>query len=980
MASLDLRSYGCINPALANEDIETLPGGAAIWAHLLAHCADPDLCAAQLARLHHSHPTLLAQATGEERRLRVVALFGGSQFLGDYIIANPQQFSALWEATPNARQTLLEAIGTRPDAPIPVAAPNATADDIRRAYRRILIGIAATDLANPQPLDNVRPTAALLADLADAALEAGLAIARRDIDPDGHIRLAIIAMGKTGARELNYISDVDVLYVVDDNSEQNGDQSTTERDIIEMGTRLAVMTAAMCSGPGNEPPLWTVDANLRPEGRNGALVRTLASYRAYWEKWAQTWEFQALLKARFAAGNRDLGQDFESAAAPYVWNAAGREGFVHDARAMRIRVEENIPRGQADRELKLGRGGLRDVEFTVQLLQLVHGRTDSSLHHRDTLGAIEALSAGGYVSRDDARELSACYCFLRAVEHRAQLTRMRRTHLAPKGENEERTMARALRLDPATPAHFTQELARIRGRVRALHEDFFYRPIVAAIAGLSPDEAALDRDAAKARLAAIGYLNPEGALHHITALTSGTSRRAAIQRHLLPVFISWLAQGADPDQGLLGFRSISERIGQSHWYLALLRDSGVAASRLCALLPNSRWLADALCEHPEAVQWLDDDDLLEEAAPARLAKEIASLISRHDGAAAASRIRSVRSREVTRAALADALVGIEAHRGAIAHAMDAALGGALAIAQREEITAHGYLRAHIGIIAMGRLGGEECSYASDADVMIVHRPGPGSNEAQAAAGATAMVNRMTALLASGASGMPVAVDMALRPEGKNGPLSRTVESYHEYHQRWASPWERQALLRARPAAGDTQVVEEFFQAMNPIRWNSEVTTADLKEIRLLKARMEKERLPRGMEPLRHVKLGPGGFTDVEWVIQLLQMRYAADYEPLRVTSTVAALNAAVECGLLEEDAAQILQQSWSLASRIRSGNVLTSGRMSGIKLDVLPRESRELIPLARILGYPPGGHGLLEEEWLRASRRSRDVMDDLFWS
>ncbi|QWW20461.1 bifunctional [glutamine synthetase] adenylyltransferase/[glutamine synthetase]-adenylyl-L-tyrosine phosphorylase [Schaalia sp. 19OD2882] len=973
----DLRAAGLADAARAEADLATLPGDAHTWLGALAASADPDLALLQLTRLGEAAPTALhGVAEGDVEQLRVlVGVLGASRWFGDHVVADASRIPALWQARADLRAQMLSAVHADPSSPLPVAGPGTGADDLRRAYRRLMLAHVAEDLCSTDPVAHMTTIARAMSDLADAALEAGLALARREVDPQGRVRLAVIAMGKTGARELNYLSDVDVMHVV----EAANPEVTSDREVVEVGTRLAAMTAQACSGAGSEQPLWTVDANLRPEGRNGALVRTLDSYRAYWEKWAQTWEFQALLKARHCAGDGDLGRRFEEAAVPHVWTAAGRPGFVEDTRAMRVRVEQSIARKEVERELKLGRGGLRDVEFTVQLLQLVHGRTDESLRVRDTVAAIGALGSGGYVSREDAAELTRCYCFLRAVEHRAQARRMRRTHLVPTDEAELRAMGRALGLGGAEG--FTEELARVRTRVRSLHEDFFYRPIVATIASLTPGEAALDREAAKDRLAAIGYVDPEGALGHITALTKGTSRRAAIQRHLLPVIISWLADGADPDLGLLGFRAVSETIGESHWYLGLLRDSGVAAARLCSLLPNSRWVQSALCDLPEAVKWLDDDAHLEAVPLPRLRSEVAALVGRHpETASAIGRVRSVRSREVTRAALADALGGVSPWRPAICAANDVALEGALALAEREEASAHGRVRAHVALVAMGRHGGCESSYASDADVLSVHRPAHGVDEAEAAGAAIAIVNRVKSLLSGAGVGPALSVDMDLRPEGRSGAMSRTVESYREYYGRWASPWERQALLRARPAAGDPQVLEDFFAVVDPVRWGRAPSSEDLREIRLLKARMETERLPRGTEPARHVKLGPGGLTDVEWVVQLLQMQHAHEFPELRVTSTMEALDALVGCALVAFDHAEILRGAWELASRIRAGNVLASGRTSGVRLDVLPREGKDLVPLARLLGLPSGAQGVLEEDWLRQARRSREVMDELFWT
>ena len=974
----DLRFRGFVDVARVPGLLRALPGDAQRWVEAFSSTADPDQALLQAVRLGEAAPDLVRRLLDEGGRHlgRVVHVLGGSRALGDSLVAHPELVDSLGASAGPVREDIMRAVGAGPDDQMPVAAPGAGPDDLRSVYRRVVLDIAGDDLTAEDPVARMPDVARALSDAADAALEASLALARRDIDPEGRVRLAIIAMGKTGARELNYVSDVDVLYVAGP-----GRDGVEERDVVEIGSRLAALAAQACSGPGVEPPLWVVDAGLRPEGRDGALVRTLGSYAAYYQKWAQTWEFQALLKARAAAGDRVLGVRFEDLVAPLVWSAAGREGFVENARAMRLRVEDNIPRGQVDRELKLGPGGLRDVEFTVQLLQLVHGRTDESVRRRDTVGALSALSAGGYIGRAQARELTRCYCFLRTVEHRAQLARMRRTHLIPTAERGLRAMGRAIdpRTYPSAEA-LDEELERVRTRVRALHEDVFYRPIVAATARLSPDEVSLDRDAATARLAAVGYIDPQGALAHITSLTAGASRRAAIQRHLLPVFISWLADGADPDLGLLNFRSVSEQIGDSHWYLSLLRDSGVAARRLCQLLSGSRWIADALSRRPEAIAWLDDDDELEPLPRERLETEVGALVGRHpDSATAALRVRSVRARELTRAAMADGLSGIHATRSTISTAADVALEGALAIAQREEEADHGGQSVDVAFVAMGRYGGDESSYASDADVLVVHRARDGVGDPDAAASAIRVAGRVRALLGRTTSQMSLSVDTDLRPEGRSGPVSRTVESYSEYYGHWASAWERQALLRARPAAGPRDLLDAFLEVVDPLRYGRAPSAGELREIRLLKARMENERLPRGTEPQRHVKLGPGGLSDVEWVVQLLQMRHAHDLQDLRVTSTTAALTAAEDAGIVSEEDAQDLRMAWELASRVRAGNVLTTGRTSGVKLDVLPREEREHTALARMLGYRQGDEGLLDEDWLRAARKSRRVMDRLFW-
>ena len=284
---------------------------------------------------------------------------------------------------------------------------------------------------------------------------------------------------------------------------------------------------------------------------------------------------------------------------------------------MRRRVEkESVPRGGEDRRIKLGPGGLRDVEFTVQLLQLVHGRSDESLRVRGTLEALDALSTGGYVSRTDAAAMSSCYKALRLLEHRSQLFRLRRTHDLPEKEENLRRIERGISGCLGRGDSLWEGFKDLRRRVRSLHQEIYYRPLLGFAAVLSADEMALSPQAARERLAAVGYTDPDGALRHIQALTEGVSRRAAIQRQLLPVIIGWIGEGADPDFGLLSFRRLSEAIGGSHWYLAMLRDSPVAARRLCQVLSSAHWATERLAEFPESIAWLDDDASSSSADPA----------------------------------------------------------------------------------------------------------------------------------------------------------------------------------------------------------------------------------------------------------------------------------------------------------------------------------------------------------------------------
>ncbi|MGV8967719.1 MAG: bifunctional [glutamine synthetase] adenylyltransferase/[glutamine synthetase]-adenylyl-L-tyrosine phosphorylase [Cellulomonas sp.] len=962
----------------------------------IADVADPDQALLVLARIagvvraRPDHRATLAALLGRgPGRDRLLAVVGASIALGDMLAAHPEQLAVLLDLTPgtavpaqDVRAELLAAVGADPEADVPVADVSGPAgwDAMRRTYRLRLLRIAATDLTSPDPLSRMPGVAAALADLAAAALESALALARAELDDHGvGVRLAVLGMGKCGGRELNYVSDVDVIYVAEPAD------GVEESHALAVGARLATGLARACANPSGEPALWPVDAALRPEGKNGPLVRTLASHQAYYERWARTWEYQALLKARPVAGDLALGDAYVAAMNPMVWAAVRRENFVADSQAMRRRVEEHVPAAEADRQLKLGVGGLRDVEFTVQLLQLVHGRADESIRSPSTLTALAALSAGGYVGREDAARLAVCYRLLRALEHRIQLHRLTRTHLMPTADADLRRLARSVGMRAEGAEGLMERWRSVRREVRGLHEALFYRPLLPATAQLSTEEASLAPDAARARLAAIGYRDPAGALRHIAALTAGVSRRAAIQRQLLPVMLGWFAEGADADAGLLNFRRLSDTLGTTHWYLRLLRDSGTAAARLARVLSTSKYVAEALARSPESVAWLADDAELAPRPPARLASEADALLARADEPVpAAIALRAMRRRELARTGAADVLGVVTSTSAAesLTAAADVLLVGALRIALHETLAERGLTTSptRMLIVAMGRLGGREMGYSSDADVLFVHDPLPGQDELVAQQVALSVATRVRQLLGEVGAEPPLDVDADLRPEGRNGPLARSFASYVEYYQRWSSPWESQALLRARPVAGDVELGERFVALVDPMRYpDGGLEPAVVREVRRIKARVEAERLPRGVEPARHLKLGRGGLSDVEWTVQLFQLRHAFEVPGLRTTATLDALDAAVGAGLIEADDARTLTEAWVLASRLRDAIVLWSGRSGGAHADQLPHDRQALAGLARVMGYPAGSGADLEEDYLRAARRARGVVERVFY-
>lgn len=982
-----------------------------LWS--LSRAPDPDLALGAVVRLREALEELTDTTSGDRGqsagvealdealrsdtslRARLLGLLGSSSALGDHIVAEPTRWTVLRSPLPGRGDVMADMLGSVeavPEDPIDGApTPTQSADlrnagtyraavtsgaavnALRSAYRDHVALLAAHDMAatvEDQPAIPFPEVGRRLSDLADAALTAALAVAVTTVYPDSPMsaRLGVVAMGKGGARELNYISDVDVIFVAEPADPK------TARVAGEM-MRIGSMA------------FFEVDAALRPEGKSGEIVRTLESHEAYYRRWAKTWEFQALLKARPMTGDLALSQQYHDALHPLVWTASERDDFVPDVQAMRRRVEENVPEALRDRELKLGRGGLRDVEFAVQLLQLVHGRTDEALRVTSSVDALEALRAGGYIAREDGADLMEAYEFLRLLEHRLQLQRYKRTHLLPEDDDAEayRWLARASgfrargRFDAA--GALKEQLRQVRRRVRRLHEKLFYRPLLDSIASYDAEALSLSSAAMERQLAALGFASTRNALGHLRALAGQSNRRGRIQALLLPTFMEWLADTPDPDAGLLAYRKLCEEHQEISWFLRILRDDNIVARRLVTVLGTSSFVAELLLRAPEVIPDLADraeGPVLAASRGADIASALTASAARHrkpERVIAAA--RALRRAELARIGAADVLglISVTEVGKRLTAVWRAVLESALAAVVRDMAGEGRTQPARIAYIGMGRLGGDELSYGSDADVLIVCQPTDGFSDEEAVKWSAQVAERVGALLSSPSSDPPLDLDADLRPEGRSGPLVRTLASYRAYYSTWAETWELQALLRAAFAAGDRDLGLDFLHMVDVFRYPEEgVPPKVVQEIRRMKARIDTERLPRGADPATHTKLGRGGLADVEWSVQLLTLQHASQVPGLHTTSTLEALEAAAQAELLSESERDALVQSWLMAAHARNALVLARGKA----VDQLPGQGAILAAVARICTGGTDGAEFLNE-YLRITRHGRKAVDHVFW-
>ena len=1047
----DLPEPGAAHPesvaaaAAAQDGVDAGQGGGASQQDAAqADASQVDPAAAvpvgQVAQFADAKATTLLAAVEENPnfRRRIFALLGASTALGDHVVANPGTWVDLAAPMPSRQEmmdAMLAAVGATPvegagELTFKAAITGSEADSaLMVAYRNLLARVAAIDLAStmverghtpPKPL-GFEALSLALTDAADAGLTAALAVACSMVygkpgaeNEKQPARLAVLAMGKCGAQELNYISDVDVIFVAEP---ADARAMRWAGEFINIGSRV----------------FFEVDAALRPEGKRGALVRTLDSHVNYYRRWAKTWEFQALLKARPMSGDLELGRDYCEAISPMVWSAAEREDFVPDVQAMRRRVIENVPTDLRARELKLGEGGLRDVEFAVQLLQLVHGRTDENLRVSATVAALRQLVDGGYVGREDGQVLIRCYEFMRLLEHRLQLHRLKRTHTLPEEDDTQerrwlaKTSGRVRSRDSSGAQRSLVEQLELDVRqsalqIQNLHRKLFYRPLLSSVVGMDADAVRLSPEAAKRQLAALGYESPQRAFEHLRALADGTTRKHKLQAIILPSLLEWLSATVDPDAGLLAYRKLSEAAMDRSWFLRLLRDENIVGKRLMFLLGTSPFLADLLLNSIDSVKLLSDGAMgpkLLDQEPAVVTHSLVAAASRQrDPDKAIGVARALRRAELSRIAAADllGLMSVEEVCESLSWVWDAVLEAALQTEIRAWEDEHQTnAPATISVIGMGRLGGAELGYGSDADVMFVAEPvaqdGDGTEGAEGRRGdvdveKTDVDNNGTAKQGSSADSAgsgaeavdplkwaiticesvrrrlgkpsqdpPLEVDSNLRPEGRNGALVRTLASYKRYYSEWGETWELQALLRATWIAGDKNLGMRFLRMIDQFRYPAGGATAkQVSEVRRMKARVDSERLPKGADKNLHTKLGRGGLTDVEWTAQLLTMQHC-DKEHLRNTSTLGVLKEMAGEELISEADALTMREAWITATKARNALALVRGK----RKDQLPASGKPLAQVAAAAGWPIEESQEFLDDYLKKTRRARRVVDRVFW-
>ena len=935
---------------------------------LIAQSPDPALAAADWEALA-AFPAAVerfARSAPEEEMSALFRLLGSSPALSRALVAAGDRWPEELRAALGAESKTIPEHLRQLDAAVGGEWPS-FARALRRHRQREYLRIGAGDLCRQQSVD---ATMTELTALADAAFEASVRWARRQLVAEyGECRhpggapqaFTVIGMGKLGGGELNYSSDVDVvyLYASDDGETEGGPRgSLTPREFF---TRLAELVTRALHEPTGDGRVFRVDLRLRPEGINGPIANSLANVLLYYESWGATWERTALLAARPVAGDMRLGQQLLAEVRPFVYRRFLDYTTVADVKAMKTRMENELRTKARRGNVKLGPGGIREIEFVVQVLQVIHGGRDERLHVRGTLPALDRLIAGGYLPRDEGEGLQRAYRFLRDVEHKIQIVHEMQTHTVSATVEEQDTLAHRLRLGDATMLWAALDEATTT--VRRAFDKLFYEPAAEAERDISPAILSLldgldDAEQTVMRLGMMGFTDPEARRADLLLLRDGSPSAPASQRRkealraLAPALLSAVLKSANPDQALELVATLIASIGARASFLALLRENPGTLRMLIRLFAGSRFLAKAFLQRPDVLDTLVRADLARvRVSRDELTREIgAAFEAAGDLEARLDALRRFRNEHFLRIGINDleGLLDVEGVGAELTMLAEVCLEAAYRLATALVCERLGVAAppGALAIVAMGKLGTAELNYNSDLDLIFVYDAPPGA-ESDALEFFTKLAQRLiTILQVPTREGLAYHIDTRLRPSGHHGPLVSALDAFQEYHEQSAQVWERQALIKARAVVGDPAVAGTVERIISDFVYRRALTPEETREVHRIRTRMERE-LARETRQQANIKTGRGGLVDIEFVTQMLQLRHGHAVPAVRLRAPAAALAALRENGILPAADYETLAGAYRFLRRLENRMRLAQDR----PVDELEQDSAELAPLARHLGF-----------------------------
>jgi glutamate-ammonia-ligase adenylyltransferase len=953
----------------------------------------------------------------------LLQLLGTSQFLGDVLAANPDFLDLL--RNPQRRAPGPAELPAQLQAEVDAAYDDAA---VLRAFRRFrqrqVLRVGVNDVIRERPLEEVTRD---LSRVAEAALEVAYATAFRHVadrygspaTAEGEpARGVVLAFGKLGGEELNYSSDIDLMFVYDAEGETRGRRPISNDDFFG---RVVSELVRLLSAFTDRGQAYRVDLRLRPEGQRGPLARTLAATLSYYDRMGRTWERQALIKLRPVAGDRPLGGEFLHAVEPFVYRKYFSFSEINEVKALKRKIERKAQEaGVSDSEVKTGRGGIRDIEFTVQFLQLLNGGDLPAVRQANTLAAIRALEEVGCLTDQEAQLLDDAYRFLRKTEHRLQLLFDLQTHRLPDHPEELRKLARRMgyadrppsppaatgglsgthrrpALDDAPPEppldprvllvdsldtflHDYHEKTRVN---RAVLDHLLHSAFAADADGHAAPEADLildpDPDPATVRavLGRYPFRDVPAAYHNLSQLAQesvpflSTRRCRHFLASIAPRLLRALAETPDPDMALVNLEKVTASLGAKAVLWELFSFNQPSLKLYVDLCAGSQFLSEILINNPGmADELLDSLVLNRPRTAAELREELAALC--HGAADPDPILHSFRDKELLRIGVRD-LLGKNPVRETAAALSDLAETVLRQVATLQEAALterNGTPRLAEGgpcryaLLALGKLGGREMSYHSDLDLVLVYEgdgrsDGPGE-ATDAGCYFTELARRIIRAAGTpGPRGKLYHIDMRLRPAGRSGSLAVPLAEFRRYHESGGGKlWERQALTKARVVHGDAGFGAAVAAAAEAAAYGPAWRPEMADEIRAMRAKQEAGCGHARGGSARSLKRGAGGLADVEFLVQLFQLKYGGARPELRTPDTRAALDALRAGGLLTAEEHETLAGGYDFLRRVEARLRIVTNRA----LDELPAEPAELDKLARRLGYAASGPFVAELE------------------
>ncbi len=948
----------------------------------LIDAPDPDMALNNFARIAQAGRASFLHTLKEHPELCRMLLYvlGGSPFMADMLVRDPDIFDWLSDAPDHFEQSCdkeqllasferaVEAVDTREDK----------LNAIRRSARRELLHIGVGDLTGGRAIQYV---AADLSILADVCLQKLIDILLPDLqarygmprNADGQsVEFAIFGLGKLGGMELNFSSDIDLMFVYSAEGNTDGAKPVTNQEFF---TRLCEQIVRAATEVTPEGFLYRMDMRLRPDGAAGALVMPLAGYEGYYMRRGELWERQMLIKARCCAGSERLGQRFLKMVQPFVYPRYFDTSPTTEINRIKVRIEDQIgSKGQRETHLKLRSGGIRDIEFIVQCLQLLVGRIHENARSDNTLEAIRQLQRVSALSGKEADQLKAAYIFFRRLEHRLQMMHNRSDYALPEGVDEQGILARAMNMGSAEAYRKTLDV-----HLKAVQEVYAHvfteareseGRSIGALVNMEIGDAE-----ASGLLEEIGFDRPGEAHRNLIYLAFGHVPRIRGTRarqsftELAPALMQALQESADPDQGLSNLESLVSAYGAGDMFFRILASNQGFRELMLSLCVGSQFLVQVIRRNPGLLDWLVRPEVLyldPEAEVLHLSPGVDALqeqfraeIERYgDTPELAGGMNAVKNRELLRFGTRD-LVGLtdtfETFE-ALTMLADGVLQAVYEVVYARLIEKRGVPRNRSGeevgfvVLGLGKMGGGELSFGSDLDIVFVYGEDGETDGARPPGNLQFFIDlaqQMIAVLEQNTpQGKLYPVDPRLRPEGASGLLALSLESYSRYLETRASTWERMALSRSRVVAGDAVLGEKLLNLFEPFVVGSGFSDEEVATMLDIRKKMERKDGQKSRKVVS-IKTDAGGIVDIEFIAQILQLKFAKDHPELRSANTLEALRRLVEGGFLGAEDAQRLQQAFVFLRTVEK----VIRRQDEQARTHLPTEDRALTAVARAMGF-----------------------------